>query len=55
MRNLVVEGAAAAITVITGAGADLIAVVTACTTAVTISAGVAGAGPGATAGAAVKY
>jgi len=53
MRNLVVEGAAVAVTVIAGAGTDLIAVVTACATAVAISAGVAGAGPGAAAGAAV--
>jgi len=53
MRNLVVEGAAAAVTVIAGVGADLIAVVTACATAVAMSAGVAGAGPEAAAGAAV--
>jgi len=40
------------LTVIEGAGADLIAVVTACATATAISVGEGGAGAGATAGAA---
>jgi len=39
MRNLVVEGAAAAVTVTAGAGADLIAVVTACATKVVLEGG----------------
>ena len=52
MHNLVVEGAAAAVTAIAGAGADPIAVVAACATAVAMSADVGGAGPGAAVGAA---
>jgi len=53
MRNLVVEGVVGVVTAIVGAGADLIAVVTACTTAVAISVDEAGAGAGAAEGAAV--
>jgi len=52
MRNLVVEGGDAAVTVIAGAGTDLMAVVTACATAVATSAGDAGTAAGAAAGAA---
>ena len=53
MHNLVVEGAAAAVTAIGGAGTDLMAAATvAATTAVAMSAGVGSAGPGTAAGAA---
>ena len=52
MRNLVVEGVTGVVTVIEGAGADLIAVVTACATAVAISVGDGAAAAGAAAGAA---
>jgi len=50
MRNLVVEGVVGVVTVIEGAGADLIAVVTACATAAATSVGEGGAGAGAAAG-----
>jgi len=51
MRNLVVDGAGGVVTEIVGAGADLIAAVTACATAVAMSAEEGGAGPVAGAGA----
>jgi len=52
MRNLVVEGVTGVVTVIEGAGADLIAVVTACATAVAILVGDGAAAAGAATGAA---
>jgi len=51
MRNLVVEGVTGVITVIAGGGAELIAVATACATAVATSVGEGAAGAGAAVGA----
>jgi len=50
MRNLVAEGIVGVVTVIEGAGADLIAAVTACATVVAISTSEDGAGAGAAVG-----